>query len=484
MEKTKNFTPCLGKENISFKGATIPLVTSVLNYKKNPCIGFHIPGHTRGVGVLPEFKQALGDDAFLVDTTDEFDNLGTLHPATGAIKEAMDLASIAYNSRKTFFITTGSTISNLAIAFGTLRPDDCVLTARNSHRSVLTGMIISGANPSWLMPRKLDDWAIFGAVEPVEVEEKLNQNPNTKFVWVTNPTYEGVVSDVKSIVEIAHKRNIPVIVDEAHGSLWNFHNELPETALKLGADAVVHSLHKTGGALTQSSMLHISKNSLLDEVKIEHAIKLLHTTSPSIPLLASLDASRAYLSSNEGRKLIQNAIDNAKFFRENAVKIDGVSILGENSSINVDITKIFMKVRGLSGKRLESLLELDFNIEVESASDEGVLILSNIGNSRADFEYLLNCLNIIAKSNYLDLSNLEDVKFMPLTTPKVVMNPREAYFSKKVRINKNDAVGRISAEVIALCPPGISVLLPGEVIREEHFPYLADYTEIDVIDNA
>lgn len=472
------------KNNITIENQKVssPLVDRLLEYKKQPCVGFHIPGHTRGNAVLNSFKNVVGEDALLVDTTDEFDNLGTLHPATGAIKEAMDLASVCYNSRRTFFITSGSTISNLAIAFGVISPEDEIIVARNSHRSVLTGTILTGSKPDWLMPKKLEDWAIYGSICTNELEEKLKNNKKVKFVWVTNPTYEGVVSDIKTISNICRKYRVPLIVDEAHGSLWNFHDELPETALNLGADAVVHSLHKTGGAMTQSSMLHIGKNSILDETKIEHALKLLHTTSPSLILLASLDAARANLSSKIGHEMIQNAINNARFFREQASKIENVSVLGENSDIKTDVTKIFLKVKGLSGKRLESVLELDFNIEIESASDEGILILSNIGNTRTEFEYLLAAIRHIASNNYPDLSHLENVKFMPLTVPKVVMTPREAYFSKKVRVKKEDSIGRVSAEVIALCPPGISVLLPGEIISKEHMPYLSEYSEIDVIE--
>lgn len=472
------------KNNITIENQKVssPLVDRLLEYKKQPCVGFHIPGHTRGNAVLNSFKNVVGEDALLVDTTDEFDNLGTLHPATGAIKEAMDLASVCYNSRRTFFITSGSTISNLAIAFGVISPEDEIIVARNSHRSVLTGTILTGSKPDWLMPKKLEDWAIYGSICTNELEEKLKNNKKVKFVWVTNPTYEGVVSDIKTISNICRKYRVPLIVDEAHGSLWNFHDELPETALNLGADAVVHSLHKTGGAMTQSSMLHIGKNSILDETKIEHALKLLHTTSPSLILLASLDAARANLSSKIGHEMIQNAINNARFFREQASKIENVSVLGENSDIKTDVTKIFLKVKGLSGKRLESVLELDFNIEIESASDEGILILSNIGNTRTEFEYLLAAIRHIASNNYPDLSHLENVKFMPLTVPKVVMTPREAYFSKKIRVKKEDSIGRVSAEVIALCPPGISVLLPGEIISKEHMPYLSEYSEIDVIE--
>ena len=460
-----------------------PLLDALESYKENPAVGFHIPGHNRGRGILERFEKLIGNSALLLDTTDEFDGLGTLHPASGAIEDAMKVASIAYNSKRTFFITSGSTISNLAIAFGVVSPSDEIIIARNSHRSVLTGTMISGSNPTWLMPKLLDNWSIFGAIEADELEYQLNLKPNAKFVWVVNPTYEGMVSDIKKMAEICKKRNIPLIVDEAHGSLWNYSDELPVCALELGADAVVHSLHKTGGAMTQASMLHISKNSKLDVHKIEHALKLLHTTSPSILLLASLDAARAHLSSKKGQELIKNAIENAKYFRREAKNIKNLSVLGEEDNVNFDVTKIFIKMAGLSGKRLETILELDFNIEIESASDVGVLILSNIGNTRSEFEYLIKALKEISKREYPDICHLEGKKYMPLMVPETIMNPRDAYFAPKNLVKFEDAVGKISAEVIALCPPGISVLLPGEIIKEEHLPYLSDFSEIEVIDN-
>lgn len=459
-----------------------PILDALENYKKNPSTGFHIPGHNRGAGVLERFRNLIGEDALLLDTTDEFDGLGTLHPSTGAIDDAMKLASIAYNSKKTFFITSGSTISNLAIAFGVVSPADEIIVARNSHRSVITGTMLSGANPTWLMPKLLKNWSIFGAIEAEALEFELNKKPDTKFVWVVNPTYEGMISDIKKMAEICKKYNVPLIVDEAHGSLWNFSDELPQSALELGADAVVHSLHKTGGSMTQSSLLHISKNSKLDVHKIEHSLKLLHTTSPSVLLLASLDAARAHLDSKKGRLLIKNAIENAKYFRKEAKKIDGLSVLGEEDNVKFDVTKIFIKMKGLSGKRLETILELDFNIEIESASDEGVLILSNIGNTREEFQYLIKALKEISIREYPDICHLEGKKYMPLMEPVTVMTPREAYFAPKKLVKIEEAVGKISAEVIALCPPGISVLLPGEVIHREHLPYLSDYAEIEVID--
>ena len=202
-----------------------PLIDAMIKYKKNPMTGFHIPGHNRGLGVHPKFRELVGDDVLRIDTTDEFDNLGTLHPATGAIKEAQKLAAQAYGARKTYFLTSGSTIANLALAFALTSPFDEVLIGRNCHRSVLTGLIISGAKVNWIIPKKLNDWAIFGNVEVNEIEEKLKHNRNIKLVWITNPTYEGVTSDIKKIAEICKQYKANLIVDEAHGCLWNFNEK-------------------------------------------------------------------------------------------------------------------------------------------------------------------------------------------------------------------------------------------------------------------
>ena len=253
-----------------------PIVEALKAAYECPTYQFHIPGHTKGNGVLPEFRKLIGTKALSIDTTDEFDGLGTLHPATGPIKEAQELAAEAFGAKKTFFLLNGSTAGNLALAMGLTKKGEKIIVNRNCHRSILTGMIISGAEPIWLIPKKLEEWGIWGCVTPESVEEMLKNNPQAGMVWITNPTYEGVVSDIKSIAEICKKYDVPLIVDEAHACLWNFNNHLPTTALKLGADAVVHSLHKTGGSMSQSSMLHIAENSKLDTEAVEKALKLLH----------------------------------------------------------------------------------------------------------------------------------------------------------------------------------------------------------------
>ena len=458
-----------------------PIVSALQNAYDNPSYQFHIPGHTKGKAIFKDFKKLVGEKALYVDTTDEFDGLGTLHPATGPIKEAQELAAEAFGARKTFFLLNGSTAGNLAIAMALTKKGQKVIVNRNCHRSILTGLIISGAEPVWVCPKRIEDWSIWGNIEAEEIEKLLEKDKDISMVWITNPTYEGVVSDIKSISKVCKKYNVPLIVDEAHGCLWNFNKHLPVTALKLGADAVVHSLHKTGGSMSQSSMLHISKDSVLDELAVEKSLKLLHTTSPSLMLLASLDAARANLQSKSGQNLLEKAVKNAKYLRKRLDSIPKLHQLKSDFGYKTDVTKVFIKIDGLSGKRLESILEIDFNIEVESASDIGVLILCNIGNKHSDFKYLADSLEKIASKDYQDIYYLEKRKHMPMLEPIIKMSLRDAFYADKEIVQKQNAIGRISAEVVAECPPGISILLPGELITEEHLPYLNDYSTLEVV---
>ncbi|MBR2526760.1 aminotransferase class I/II-fold pyridoxal phosphate-dependent enzyme [bacterium] len=468
-------------KNIKKTKTEAPIVEALQNAYDKPSFQFHIPGHTRGGGVYKAFKNLIGSKALKVDTTDEFDNLGTLTPPTGAIAKAQELAAEAFGASRTFFLLNGSTIGNLALAMGITKKGQKIITNRNCHRSLLTGMIISGAEPVWLVPEKLEEWGLWGCIRPEKIEHLLKTTKNVGAVWITNPTYEGVISDIKSISEICKKHKVPLIVDEAHGSLWNFNNSFPTPALQLGADAVVQSLHKTGGSMSQSSMLHISKNSMLDVNKIERALKLLHTTSPSLILLASLDAARAHLSSEEGQKQIERTIKNAKYLRKRIDKMQNIQQLKADFGFKTDITKVFIKVDGLSGKRLESILEIDFNIEVESASDVGALMLVNLGNKRSEIKYLADCLEKITQTDYSDIYHLENKKHTPMLIPNIKYKLRDAFYMEKEIIKKSEAIGRISGEVIAECPPGIAILLPGELITEAHLPYLTDYEEIEVI---
>ncbi len=458
-----------------------PILDALENLLNNPTVALHIPGHGKNGGILPKFKGLTGQNIIDLDTTDEFNGLGKLHPAEGPILRAQELAAEAFNSQKAFFLINGSTVGNLALALTVAKESKKIIIGRNCHRSIISGLTLTGAEPVWIIPDKLKKWGIWGAITSENVESTLDKNPDAGVVWINNPTYEGIVSDIDSISAVCKKRNVILIVDEAHGCLWKFSDKFPKPALESGADAVVHSLHKTGGSFSQSSILHIAKNSRINPEEVEANLSMLHSTSPSYLLLASLDAARAYLTSGYGQERLERAVKNAEEARKILNSIPRVKCLTKEDSFNIDLTKIYVKIEGLSGKRLESILEIEHKITIEAATDEGILALSNIGNTSEEIYSFCEAIKKIAESNYSDITYLEHIKYMPLNIPEIVCTPRKAYISDKEKVFPGESVGRVSAEVIAICPPGIPVLVPGEKINEEHLPFLAKFHSIQVM---
>ena len=458
-----------------------PLVTALENsLQNNAPLQFHIPGHTRGSGMLERFKKVLENGA-LIDNTDEFNSFGTLHPATGPVKKAQELMAEALGARNSYFLLNGSSIGNFAIALSCLTPDSKVIIGRNCHRSVITGLIMTGATPIWINPQKHKEWSVWGEISPHVIENELKNNPDAKMVWITSPTYEGIASDIKAISDICKKYDAILAVDEAHGALWNFSDKMPTSALQLGADVVVHSMHKTGGSFSQSSILSLSKTSKIQSDVMENNLRLLHTTSPSVTLLASLDAARAYLQSKEGQDNIEKAINNASYIKQELKNYPRVLVLTEEDGFNLDPARVYIMIKNLCGRRLENILKTDYNIEIESSTDNGILILSNIGNKLDDIKILVAAIKDIANKDYSDISHLENYKFMPLLNPVIKMSPKEAFYKQFETIETEKAVGRISIDLIAECPPGIFVLAPGELITEAHLPYLVNYKTLKVL---
>ena len=300
-------------------------------------------------------------------------------------------------------------------------------------------------------------------------------------VWITCPTYEGVVSDIKAIADVCKKYNVYFAVDEAHGALWNFSDRMPTSALQLGADVVVHSMHKTGGSFSQSSILSLSHGSKIESAVMENNLRLLHTTSPSVTLLTSLDAARAYLQSEEGQEGINKAIDFAAYMKKSLKNFPRVLVLTEQDGFKLDPARVYLMIKGLHGRRIENILKTDYNIEIEASTDNGILIMSNIGSNFDDVQLLINALKDIASKNYSDISYLEDYKFMPLLNPIITMSPKEAFYKGFEVVETEKAVGRISADLIAECPPGIFIVAPGELVTEAHLPYLVNYKTLKVV---
>jgi arginine/lysine/ornithine decarboxylase len=449
-----------------------PIIEALEEYLENPAVTLHIPGHGHGDGVLPRFKTLLGNRAIKADTTDDFDGLGQLYPPSGPIKEAQELAAKTFDAAHTFFLVNGSTVGNLALAMAVTRPGKKVLMARNCHRSVISGITTTGAVPVWVIPERNDEWGIWGAINPATVRAKLEQNPDISVVWITNPTYEGVISDIAAIAAVCKEFDVPLIVDEAHGCHWNFNDKLPTSSIHLGADAVIHSIHKTGGSFSQSSMLHLAHGSKFKYEDILGSLMMLQSTSPSYILLASLDAARAFLASTHGRMRLEETIQVASSVRDRLNELDGCRCLTPSEDINIDPTKMYVSIDGLSGKQLKHILEMEFNIEVEAKTDKGVLALANIGNTESELEYFYEALRNITSRRHFYGAEKGNMRFMPFSIPEMVLIPRDAHFCDKEQVRPIDAIGRVSAEIIAVCPPGIPIVVPGEKIQLEHMHYL------------
>lgn len=450
-----------------------PILDALENYLESPSVTLHIPGHARGESILPKFRNIVGSRAIKADTTDDFDGLGQLHPAGGAIKKSQELAATAFGAAYTCFLINGSTVGNLALALTVTKPGKQVLVARNCHRSVISGVVVSGATPVWLMPERDDEWGIWGEINPEKIKQLLSDNPEISVVWITNPTYEGIVSDVKTIAAICKEHNVIFIVDEAHGCHWTFNESLPDSALSLGADAVVHSIHKTGGSFSQSSMLHLAHNSKINYEELQCNLRMLQSTSPSYLLLASLDAARAYLNSTTGRTKLAKMVKWSEETRHYLNQIPGCKCLGSNDGYTIDSTKIYICIEDITGRALKAILEDEFHIETEAKTDKGILALANIGNTESELEYLYEVIKNIANRRYLYQNyKKETIRYMPFSIPEMVCIPRDAYFSEKHKVKPTDSIGCVAAEIIAECPPGIPILVPGEKVQLEHLYYL------------
>ncbi len=452
------------------------LINFIENYKKKPRILFTTPSHGQGSFVFPKSLKLLGRKIFKCDYSeyDGFDNL--LNP-TGIIKTAQDKASEIYNAKSTFFLINGSTSGIIAAMLGVLEKRDKVLIARNCHKSVYNGLVLSGSVPVWIMPEYNNEWGIYETIPLDTLEEVFYKNKDIKAFIMTNPTYEGVMSDVYRISDICKKYGVILIVDEAHGSLWNFYKAIGTPSLLQGADIVVQSLHKTAGALTPSALLHINKDSAVKPQKIREALNLITATSPSYPLLINIEACISYLSSDKGKRRIYELLKNVSRLIRTLKAIPNIQVY----SYNNDITKILVKLANVSGFELSDILFYKYNIECELANSESVLLLTGIGTNKAKLKKLEKALFDISADN-IKITGENEIKKQVLTVePRVRYAPSAVWGKHSKEIELKYALARVSMELITEYPPGIPVLLPGEVIKKEHILYLKNRQKIKVL---
>lgn len=443
------------------------IINLIQNFKKKNRTLFTTPSHSQGAIIAKESKLLLGEKFFSCDYS-EIDGFDNLSNPKGAIKKAQDNAARIYGSKSTFFLTNGSTSGIVAAMLSLLNKNDKVLIARNCHKSVYNGLVLSGAIPLWFIPQYNDSWGIFEPINANDIEKILSKNKDTKMFIMTNPTYNGVISDIARISEVCKKYNVILLVDEAHGALWNFYKELGIPALQQGADITVQSLHKTAGALNSSALLHINKNSNIDSKQIQNALNLITTTSPSYPLLLNIEATINFLNSNNGYKKIKELVTNINILKNNLKVMPNIEVYSSNN----DITKLLIKITNLSGEEFSDKLFEKFQIEDELANERSVLFLTGLGTTRKKLKKLEKALLKLGSDNIKITENDSDIKYLKNLEPRVRCTPYSLRNKEYKEIELKYSIARICMEVIVDYPPGIPILLPGEVIRKEHIQYL------------
>lgn len=453
------------------------IIKFIQKFKKSNRTLFTTPSHGQGDFVAPDSAKMIGRKFFSCDYSEAegFDNLAK---PMGIIKLAQDEAARIYGAKSTFFLTNGSTSGIVAAMLTMLDKNDKVLIARNCHKSVYNGLVLSGAIPIWITPHYNSDWGIFEPLDCDYIEETFRRNRDIKLFIMTNPTYEGVMTDVYRISAICRKYGAKLLVDEAHGALWDFHKALGTPSLMQGADVVVQSLHKTAGALNPSALLHISKESDLQPKAFQDSLNLITTSSPSYPILLNIESTISYLSSQKGKEHLSEHVKHVNRLVRSLKEIPNLQVY----SYNNDVTKILVKITNMSGFELSDILFEKYNIEDELANEKSVLFLTGMGTSKTKLKKLQKALTEVCLNNIRITNDFErEVKVFKNVEPRVRYTPSVVWGKPYKEVELKYSLARVSMELITDYPPGIPILLPGEVIKKEHIDYLQGKQKIKVL---
>jgi arginine/lysine/ornithine decarboxylase len=445
------------------KQTKIPLYEALVHYKNTNPISFHVPGHKSGA-ILNPHSRNLFQELLKIDAT-EISGLDDLHSPEGVIKEAEELLAALYQVKRSFFLINGSTVGNLAMILSVCERDDVILVQRNCHKSVLNAIKLAKARPVFLEPEYDRAWKTTTGVSEEIVERAISLYPNAKAIILTYPNYYGMVYDLKSVIGVAHHKNIPVLVDEAHGPHFIIGEPFPASAIQLGADMVVHSAHKTLPAMTMGSYLHINSNRV-NRDKVKEYLQMLQSSSPSYVIMASLDLARNYLATYEPNDLeyLQDEISN---FKKELATIQSIKVLEYPDSVG-DTLKITIQSRSkLSGFELQKRFE-EKGIYTELADPYNVLLILPLLKENQDYPLAEAVSKIKELLQEIPYSPIEDEFLISSGKISELAIPYEklSYIENQV-IPISVAAGQVCAETIIPYPPGIPLLLMGELITEE-----------------
>ena len=448
-----------------------PIQEALERMKRARLVPFDVPGHKRGRG-NPELAAFLGSACLDVDVNSMkmLDNL--CHPVS-VIRDAERLAAEAFRAARAFFMVSGTTGSVQAMVLSAVGRGDKIIMPRNVHRSAINALILCGAIPIYVNPGIDDVLGIALGMRVEDVAAAIARHPDAKAVFVNNPTYYGICSDLRAITELAHAHDMKVLVDEAHGTHLYFSDRLPVAAMDAGADMAAISMHKSGGSLTQSSLLLCSDSMPLGYV--HQIINITQTTSASYLLLASLDISRRNLALR-GREVIDKIIDLVAYARDEINAIGdyyayGRELIDGAAVFDFDTTKlsIFTRPTGLAGIEVYDILRDDYDIQTEFGDIANLLAYVSVGDRPKDIERLVAALAEIRRNYRKDPSKTLKMEYID---PIVVCGPQDAFYAEKESLPIAKSCGRICSEFVMCYPPGIPILAPGEQITEEILTYI------------
>ena len=458
-----------------------PLLTALITSAQKSHAAFYAPGHKQGKGVSDKIQHLMGKQVFAADLP-ELPELDNLFAPEGAIAEAQNLAAETFGAKQTWFLVNGSTCGIMAAILATCGVGDKIILPRNIHQSAIAGLVHSGAIPVFVNPEYNPQADLALNVSPEAIQQALKLHPDTKAVMMLHPTYQGVCSDLEAIANIVHQYNIPLLVDEAHGAHFGFHEDLPPSAMSVGADLTVQSTHKVLSAMTQASMLHIQGNRICDS-KISKALQLVQSTSPSYLLLASLDAAREQMATN-GKQLMDQTLDLAALATEQLKQINNLAIFQpdrQRGCHHFDPTRLTLNISslGITGFEADEVLHEKLGVTCELPLLQNLSFIISLGNTSADIHQLIQgCVNLVRlvadspKSKLNSQLSILSSKFANLSSQVSKISPRQAYFSSTKTIPIQEASDHLCGELICPYPPGIPLLLPGEIITPEAIRYL------------
>ncbi len=448
-----------------------PVYEALERFRKQRVVPFDVPGHKRGRG-NPELVKLLGEQCVSLDVNSmkPLDNL--CHPVS-VIYDAEQLAADAFGAAHAYFMVGGTTSAVQSMILTACKAGDKIILPRNVHKSVINALVLCGAEPVYVNPDVDNHIGIALGMETAAVEKAMNENPDAVAVFVNNPTYYGICSDLRSIVKLAHDRGMLVLADEAHGTHLYFHEALPVSGMEAGADMAAVSMHKSGGSLTQSSLLLL--NSTVNTRYVEQIINLTQTTSASYLLLSSLDISRRNLALR-GHESFGKVSEMAEYARREINSIGGYYAYGKDivnggSIFDFDVTKLSVYTRdmGLTGIEVYDLLRDEYDIQIEFGDIGNILAYISIGDRIQDIERLVGALEDIKRLYSRKSSMLHNAEYI---APIVAATPQKAFYSEKELIPIRETAGRICGEFVMCYPPGIPILAPGEQITEEIIDYI------------